>query len=259
MRIIDSGKIQELAQFVSKHKYNYADWKFFCAQILEGETTPKDLFAILERSVSSNNVWVLKSKDALLVLAHAKDSLGLGHFEKALSAQFHKNEINITARSLGNDGIIQFADILRASGDNLSAQCTLSINRMARAGNNVMVLDDDMMVLKQMEKILSTFADVTALQTSEGFFDRYVDCAPDVLFLDIHLGAEKGSEILRKLKSKIDPSAYVIMISSDTQEETILDIRSAGVDGFLVKPINKNRIYHWMMQSPTANIYRKED
>ena len=61
---------------------------------------------------------------------------------------------------------------------------------------------------------------------------------PDVIFLDIHMQGVEGTEICRYIRR--DPrtaSVPVVVISSDTQETMIAQVREAGATAFIPKPI----------------------
>jgi CheY-like chemotaxis protein len=61
---------------------------------------------------------------------------------------------------------------------------------------------------------------------------------PEVIFLDIHMAGMDGIEVCRYIRR--DPrlaAAPVIAISSDTQPALVEQVRQAGANGFLSKPI----------------------
>ncbi len=73
------------------------------------------------------------------------------------------------------------------------------------------------------------------LRAIEGFVRRF----PDVILLDIHMQGVSGVEICRYLRR--DPRTAhvpVVAISSDTQESLVADVRAAGANAFLPKPID---------------------
>jgi FixJ family two-component response regulator len=71
------------------------------------------------------------------------------------------------------------------------------------------------------------------------------------LFLDIHLRTAKGNELLRDLIKNVDPFAYVVMISSDTEQKMVLDIKDGGAKGFVVKPFTRQGIIQHLFRAPT--------
>jgi CheY-like chemotaxis protein len=62
---------------------------------------------------------------------------------------------------------------------------------------------------------------------------------PDVILLDINMPGIDGVEVCRYLRR--DPRTAkipIIAISNDTQEETITEVRKAGANAFLPKPLD---------------------
>ena len=154
-------------------------------------------------------------------------------------------------KGFDGDGLEQFSKILEPhiGEDNLPLR--IAFKRMSRAGNCLLILDDDPMVLKQLEKVLMSFGNVVTMQNAGEFAEGYEQYAPNILFLDVHLGSAKGNEILKELKQNIDPHAHAVMISSDTQKDLILDIKEGGANGFVVKPFDRNKLYKEVMKAPT--------
>ena len=54
------------------------------------------------------------------------------------------------------------------------------------------------------------------------------------------------------MKNTLDPYANVVMVSSDTSQEVIVDLKKAGAKGFLVKPIDRNKLYQQVTKADTA-------
>lgn len=98
------------------------------------------------------------------------------------------------------------------------------------------------------------FGNVITLDSATNFDENYTTHAPDILFLDIHLGSAEGNKILKHLTQSIDPFSHVVMISSDTKEDMILDVKDGGAKGFVVKPINRNSLYQHIIKAPTTIV-----
>ncbi len=58
---------------------------------------------------------------------------------------------------------------------------------------------------------------------------------PDILFLDVHLAAENGLDILKEMKEEYS-GMKVIMVSADNTEKTLQTAVSHGADGYVTKP-----------------------
>lgn len=61
---------------------------------------------------------------------------------------------------------------------------------------------------------------------------------PDVILLDIHLQGVNGVDVCRFIRrDERLVRVPILAISSDTQPELVADMRAAGANGFLSKPI----------------------
>jgi DNA-binding NarL/FixJ family response regulator len=106
-------------------------------------------------------------------------------------------------------------------------------------------------VLKTMENILKFFGNVKVNSDIENFIMQYKEQAPNIVFVDMHLGNERGSEVVRKIRSEIDPHIHAIMISADVTRDTVMEVKEVGVNGYVVKPFNRDMIYKHLMKAPT--------
>jgi DNA-binding NarL/FixJ family response regulator len=75
--------------------------------------------------------------------------------------------------------------------------------------------------------------------------------APDIVFMDIHMPNMRGTNLLETLLGTLDPHAYVVMISSDTMTQTILESKAKGTRGFIMKPLTRDNLYAHVMRSPS--------
>ena len=79
------------------------------------------------------------------------------------------------------------------------------------------------------------------IATAEELFDVLSKKAPDILFLDIQMPEMDGHEILLKIKEKM-PNLYVVMVSGNSDIENVKRAIALGANGFLVKPLNINKL-----------------
>ena len=203
--------------------------------------------------VQAKNANLLKiaKTNELLLFASKDKELTLSKFEKAVYENFSSDILRARIRGLDTEGLSQFSQVISPHINPIDVKSFVSFTRMSRPGNCFLVLDDDPMILKQLDKILSSFGHVVAIQDPNDFAANYVQYAPDLLFLDIHLRKAMGTELLKKLRKEMDEHAHVVMISSDTQQETIMKIKEGNANGFAIKPFDRNKIYKEIMKSPT--------
>lgn len=78
----------------------------------------------------------------------------------------------------------------------------------------------------------------------------YVEHAPDIVFLDIHLPDMDGRELLKQIR-EFDGDAYVVMLSGDSLPRNVIETKKAGAAGFITKPFNKEKVMHYISHCPT--------
>ena len=85
---------------------------------------------------------------------------------------------------------------------------------------------------------------VTIFEDSSDFMEKALalDPKPDVIFLDIHMNPIDGFEMLKRLRaSEKFQSSYIVAMTASVMNEEVAKLQSAGFDGCIAKPIDKNR------------------
>jgi PAS domain S-box-containing protein len=111
----------------------------------------------------------------------------------------------------------------------------------ARAAATLLYVEDNLANLSLVETILRphpTWRLIPALQGGLGL-ELAAEHAPDLVLLDLHLPDMPGREVLRRLRA--DPRTAhlpVVVISADATPRTIDELRAAGAEAFLTKPLD---------------------
>lgn len=126
---------------------------------------------------------------------------------------------------------------------------SIPIRRDRREDPLVMFVEDDKFTSTHACNILNKEFEVIPVKTGEEAILNYIEHAPDMVFLDIHLPGLSGFETLKSLK-KVDPKAYVVMLSVDTVKRNIVDTNHNGASGFIKKPFSKSRLITSVHRSP---------
>ncbi len=244
--------IIDFMHMVAEKKKSKDKWQYFHFVIEDAAVNKDELIQFIEFHFNNMSAETLITDQEIFTFALNKDSLALSKVETALSQNDMNGKVRVTNRSAQGSGLENLALAIEKHVDMSDFPAAVAFRRMRRPTNLVVILDDDMIVLKQMEKILAPLGNVITLQQPEKLFETYLQYAPDLLFLDIHLQTSQGNKLLKSLKQRVDPKAHVIMISSDTNSDMIMDIKKHGANGFIVKPIEKMRVYKSFMTSPTV-------
>ncbi len=117
----------------------------------------------------------------------------------------------------------------------------------------LMIADDDPMVLKLMEKILSPIGNIETVASGKDVLQRYSELKPNALFLDIHMPEVHGLNNLARITTAY-PFSFVSMLSADSIAPRILKGLQYGAYGFIGKPVQRQRILDFLQVSPTIRV-----
>lgn len=126
---------------------------------------------------------------------------------------------------------------------------SIAVRRTRREEACILIVEDDRFTASYTANILNRDYEVIHAKTGEEAISAYIDHAPDMVLLDIHLPGLSGHETLQALR-KIDADAYVAMLSVDTVRDNIVEAMNAGAAGFLKKPFSKERLLAAVQKSP---------
>jgi CheY-like chemotaxis protein len=135
-----------------------------------------------------------------------------------------------------------------AMADQLRTQ-SIPLRRERRNEGVVLLVEDDRFTASIAANILNKDYDLVHAKTGEEAIIAYIEHAPDIALLDIHLPGLSGHEVMRALK-KIDEAVAAIMLSVDTVKTNIVDAAQGGALGFLKKPFARERLQAAVLKSP---------
>jgi two-component system chemotaxis response regulator CheY len=123
---------------------------------------------------------------------------------------------------------------------------------MRRVSMKILVVEDDLIGRKLMEKYLSKFGEiriaVDGLQALEMISESIENNEVyDVIFLDIMMPKIDGLKVLKTLKEmeasrKLEKRSKIIMITALNDKKTVLEAYDFGCDEYMWKPIDLDKI-----------------
>ncbi len=122
--------------------------------------------------------------------------------------------------------------------------------RNARKKPEFMIVEDDAFSRRLVENALKKQYSLTSLSTADLAISTYISLAPDILFLDINLPDVTGHELLEKIM-EIDPDAYVLMLSGNSDHTNVIQAVNLGAKGFVAKPFARDRLFQYINRCPT--------
>lgn len=125
----------------------------------------------------------------------------------------------------------------------LAAHFRIAVNmRKSREGARILVVEDQLFSRKILQELLHHLYTVDVAENAKDGMKLYLENAPDIALLDIELADESGHTLARFIKS-IDPTSFVVMVTGNNSVEDVALAKSNQVDGFIVKPYNKSKIF----------------
>ena len=125
---------------------------------------------------------------------------------------------------------------------------SLALRRKKRDEPIILVVEDDRFTASYISGFLREF-DLLVARNGEEAIQKYIEYAPDAVFLDIHLPGINGHQTLDAIKCA-DPDAFVVMLSVDTARSSIMGASERGAASYLKKPFSRERVLNTLRLSP---------
>jgi two-component system chemotaxis response regulator CheY len=107
----------------------------------------------------------------------------------------------------------------------------------------VLIVDDSLIVRKQIEKIVIALGHTvinTAKNGAEGLI-MYIKYKPDLVTMDVTMPDIDGVTTTQNIIMN-NPNAKILMVTSNGQEEIVVDAIKFGAIGYLLKPITEDNL-----------------
>ncbi len=106
-----------------------------------------------------------------------------------------------------------------------------------------LVVDDSPYIQKELTKILERHGCEVVATASNGLeaVKKYKELRPDFVTLDLVMPQMGGIQTLVLLR-KIDPQATVIMVSSMSSRDKIVECAKAGAKHYILKPFEEEKV-----------------
>lgn len=113
---------------------------------------------------------------------------------------------------------------------------TIRLNELTR-DLKLLYVEDDKESREQLAEVFKIFFHdtITAVDGIDGL-EKYQQELFDLVITDIHMPRMNGIQLTEKIKS-LSPTQKIIIISAHDSSEYLLPAIRAGVDGFIVKPV----------------------
>lgn len=107
----------------------------------------------------------------------------------------------------------------------------------------ILICDDSILARKQLKDIISTMGSPEFIEGTNGqdAVDKYRECHPDLVFLDIVMPKKDGNEAIKEI-IELDADATIIIASSVGTQSQLKSALEAGAHDFVQKPLNKDQV-----------------
>lgn len=108
----------------------------------------------------------------------------------------------------------------------------------------ILVVDDSLILRRSLSGMIHTLGHEVAGEAKNGneAITQYTQLKPDIVTMDITMPDMDGITAVKEIRYK-HPEAIIIMITSHGQEEMVIDAIKAGAKGYLLKPIDVQKLY----------------
>lgn len=125
----------------------------------------------------------------------------------------------------------------------------------------IIILDDHQIVVDGLRAMLLVSKDIKVIGTAlhpDKLWDLIRQKVPDILLLDMNLPSKNGIEITQELLA-IRDDIRVLILTSNTDKNTILAAVKAGVHGFLPKECSKEELITAIQRIAAGEHYFGKD
>ena len=108
---------------------------------------------------------------------------------------------------------------------------------------NILVVDDSLIIRKNIKKYITNLGHAIAGEAKNGSMaiQQCRELNPDLITMDITMPDMDGIEAVKKIR-EFNSEVNIIMVTSHGQEEMVVSSLKAGAQGYLLKPINEEKL-----------------
>ncbi len=122
---------------------------------------------------------------------------------------------------------------------------------------SVLIVDDDPLVVKAMNLLMSHAGFRAIVCTSGADALRRIDGDVVAAIVDIHLPDINGLELSQQLRQHMPERAPIIILSGDNSMETIRALPNAGATHFFAKPVSATMLIDFIKEQLKSNAVVK--
>lgn len=107
---------------------------------------------------------------------------------------------------------------------------------------SLLLVEDDLALIQQLKQFLSRFfGRVDIANNGVEALEQYNKRSYDLIITDLTMPLMGGLELASKLRA-INETQNIFVLSAHSESEKLIELINIGIDGFLLKPIDMNRV-----------------
>lgn len=137
---------------------------------------------------------------------------------------------------------------------------TQSIELLLEKSKHLKVLyveDDDASRDSTLQSLNIFFEDITLADNGEEGYEAFVDSKFDLIITDLRMPVLSGEEMIEKIR-QIDSEIIILILSADVSAKSFTKTIRAGIEGYLLKPIDIEQFVALIKKSVDNIINKKE-
>ena len=112
-----------------------------------------------------------------------------------------------------------------------------------KSNYSILFVEDDIVALKNYSLALKeSYQNVYEAKDGLTAYKIYKEKKPDIMIIDINIPKLNGIELLKKIRST-DLNTKTILLTSNSDTETLLDAASLKLTKYLVKPVSRKELF----------------
>ncbi len=117
------------------------------------------------------------------------------------------------------------------------------IHKMMYPRNKILAVDDNVIDIITVEKLLGKGYDLKTATTGEQALETAADFQPDIILLDNMMPGLDGGQVCRKIRADSGlRHTKIIMVSGKSRVSERIEAYQAGADDYITKPFNEDEL-----------------
>ena len=123
---------------------------------------------------------------------------------------------------------------------------------------NILVVDDSLIIRKNIKKYITNLGHSIVGEAKNGkqAIQLTKELKPDLITMDITMPDMDGITAVKEIRA-FNTDTHIIMVTSHGQEEMVVSSLKSGAQGYLLKPINEEKLAKAI--SNLYNGYEEDD